>query len=82
MYNFFMKEWNVILDNIEIELNGVWTGCTLYRHKDRCDHVCIYFDGDWIEGNHENKGYIFDENTMKLYDTDGDLIEYRRSIIL
>ena len=77
---FWKNEWNVILENIEIELNDVWTACTLHRHKRRHEHVCILFDGGWVEGNYENLEYTFDTNTKRLYDTDGDVIVYRHTI--
>ena len=80
---FCLDEWTEILTGIEIELDDVWTRCTIYRHNNRQEHVCIYYDDcDRVEGNHKNKGYTFDRNTKQLYDTDGDVIEYRRSVIL
>ena len=77
-------DWKVELENIEIEttaLNG-WTKCTLYRHRFRTEHVCIWFDGGYLEGDNENFPYKCDRNSMTLHDTDGDVIEYRRSVIL
>lgn len=70
------------MDNLEIELSNVWTKCKLYRHNRRNEHVCIWFDGGFLEGDNEQFPYTFDRNSMTLYDTDGDVIEYRRSITL
>ena len=40
----------------------------------------ILFEGRFVEGDIENLGYTFDRITMKLYDTDGDEIVYKRSM--
>ena len=50
-------------------------------HYRPIQHVSKYlFEGGFVEGDIENLGYTFDRITMKLYDTDGDEIVYKRSM--
>ena len=80
VHEFFEEDWTVELENIEIELEDVWNKCVLYRNRIRKEHVCILFERGLVEGEVENLGYTFDRNTMKLYDTTGDEIAYKRSM--
>ena len=81
-HKFCVNDWTVEMDRLEIKLENTWTKCMLYRNKYRKEHVCIWFDGGYLEGDNEKFPYKFDRSSMTLHDTDDDIIEYRRSVTM